>query len=133
MNQHITKFLYISSVIKLMKKCYMRRKVKFLYQATVFLQLFCLVFITLELNAQLLESMTTSFYILNFYDSILYNRLEESNRYETCYKCPKINNKYISTDGICDGFLYIPSFGFGIYGNDCGDWSDEEFCNGKIL
>ena len=55
------------------------------FQATVFLQLFCLVFITLELNAQLLESMTTSFYILNFYDSILYNRLEKSNRNETCY------------------------------------------------
>ena len=85
MNQHITKFRYISSVIKLMKKCYMRRKVKFSSQATVFLQLFCLVFITLELNAQLLESMTTSFYILNFYDSILHNRLEKSNRNETCY------------------------------------------------
>ena len=55
------------------------------FQATVFLQLFCLVFITLELNAQLLESMTTSFHILNFYDSILYNRLEKTNRDETCY------------------------------------------------
>ena len=55
------------------------------FQATVFLQLFCLVFITLELNAQLLESMTTSFHILNFYDRILYNRLEISNRNETCY------------------------------------------------
>ena len=53
--------------------------------------------------------------------------------YDTCYKCPKINNKYIIADGICDGFLYIPSFGSGIYGNDCGDWSDEEFCNGKKL
>ena len=55
------------------------------FQATVFLQLFCLVFITLELNAQLLESMTTSFHILNFYDSILYKMLEISNRNETCY------------------------------------------------
>ena len=55
------------------------------FQATLFLQLFCLVFITWELNAQLLESMTTSFHILNFYDSILYKMLEISNRNETCY------------------------------------------------
>ena len=52
--------------------------------------------------------------------------------YDTCYKCPKIN-KGVIADGICDGLLYTPTFGFGIYGNDCGDWSDEEFCNCKIL
>ena len=50
---------------------------------------------------------------------------------DTCFKCPTINNKTITIDGICDGFLYIPSLAVGIYGNDCGDWSDEEFCSGK--
>ena len=48
------------------------------------------------------------------------------------WKCPT-TNQYIPRHGICDGVLYTPSFGFGIYGNGCGDWSDEEFCNGKIL
>ena len=57
--------------------------------------------------------------------------LLDYTRFDTCYKCPKINNKGVIADGICDGFLYIPSFGVGIYGNDCGDWSDEEFCSGK--
>ena len=53
---------------------------------------------------------------------------------ETCtksgFKCPMIN-KTIAINNICDGFLYIPSYGAGINGNDCGDWSDEKFCHGR--
>ena len=46
------------------------------------------------------------------------------------FKCPMIN-KTIAINNICDGFLYIPSYGAGINGNDCGDWSDETFCHGR--
>ena len=58
-------------------------------------------------------------------------KCSKEDSYKECIECPIIDNKTITSDGICDGFLYIPSFGCGIYGNDCGDWSDEEFCSGK--
>ena len=61
---------------------------------------------------------------------IVLNRRGIEEKADICFLCPT-TNKTITIDGICDGFLYIPSFGVGIYGNDCGDWSDEEFCSGE--
>ena len=45
MNQNITKFRYISSKIKFMKKCYMRRKVKFSLPTCFKLLYFCNCFV----------------------------------------------------------------------------------------